>query len=576
MNLNKRGLSAFLYICICLVALSVRLYGLKWDQGHHLHPDERFLTMVTTDSRIPESLSDYLDPAVSTLNPYNIKYAFYVYGMFPVTANKLIAQAVDMDSYDGTLITGRVLSAVADTLTLVCIMAIAVLLRKRYSWPTYVPHAVGIMYAMAVLPIQNSHFFTVDSLAVMFSTATLYWILRYVDHQKLRYAACGGIFFGLALASKISSVYISPLFGMLMLYTVYRQRSKENIIRFLTCGALFVGVAYIVLRMGSPHYFASASWLDISISKSFTANVAELKRFTSPESGYFPPSVQWYGKKPFMFATTNVAYFGLGLPYALLVIYGFYFLTIKKKNILSLIALWCIGYYLYQSTRFAASMRYLYLLYPFFALYAGFGYVDLIARIKPVHRRLVGAFVLLMLLVWPLSFMAIYSRPHSRVTASQWIFDNIPAGSLIATEHWDDPLPLILGPESMTYGYGGEQLPIFGVDTEQKWMEMNRILSVSDYYVLSSNRGYGAIMPSEEKFPLQTQFYKDLFEGKTSYQLIAEFTSYPTVPIIGYQIDDQWSEEAFTVYDHPKVSIFKNTAKDSAELDGSNVDSAEK
>ncbi|KKW00815.1 MAG: hypothetical protein UY33_C0004G0001, partial [Candidatus Amesbacteria bacterium GW2011_GWA1_48_9] len=35
-----------LLLILILTAVS-RLYGLDWDQGSGLHPDERFLTMVT-------------------------------------------------------------------------------------------------------------------------------------------------------------------------------------------------------------------------------------------------------------------------------------------------------------------------------------------------------------------------------------------------------------------------------------------------------------------------------------------------------------------------------------------------
>jgi hypothetical protein len=48
-------------------------------------------------------------------------------------------------------------------------------------------------------------------------------------------------------------------------------------------------------------------------------------------------------------------------------------------------------------------------------------------------------------LIWVAAFESIYSRPHTRVAASQWIYEHVPAGSTITAEYWDDQLPLPLG-----------------------------------------------------------------------------------------------------------------------------------
>lgn len=37
---------ALVLLLVLLVAAGLRLHGLDWDQGRHLHPDERFLSMV--------------------------------------------------------------------------------------------------------------------------------------------------------------------------------------------------------------------------------------------------------------------------------------------------------------------------------------------------------------------------------------------------------------------------------------------------------------------------------------------------------------------------------------------------
>jgi hypothetical protein len=45
-------------------------------------------------------------------------------------------------------------------------------------------------------------------------------------------------------------------------------------------------------------------------------------------------------------------------------------------------------------------------------------------------------------LIWTLSFISIYQVAHSRISATNWILQNIPFGSSIAVEHWDDRLPI--------------------------------------------------------------------------------------------------------------------------------------
>src|SRR5687768_15805291 len=70
---SRRGIA----VCLVLIlawAAALRFSGQDWDQGQHLHPDERFLTMVETAISWPEEglLGTYFDEAHSTLNPRNV------------------------------------------------------------------------------------------------------------------------------------------------------------------------------------------------------------------------------------------------------------------------------------------------------------------------------------------------------------------------------------------------------------------------------------------------------------------------------------------------------------------------
>ncbi len=59
------------------------------------------------------------------------------------------------------------------------------------------------------------------------------------------------------------------------------------------------------------------------------------------------------------------------------------------------------------------------------------------------------------------------------------------------------------------------------------------------------------------RYPALMNYYSSLFDGSLGFTLAAEVTSYPNV--LGVQIPDQGAEEAFSVYDHPRVLIFKKT-----------------
>ena len=90
---------------------------------------------------------------------------------------------------------------------------------------------------------------------------------------------------------------------------------------------------------------------------------------------------------------------------------------------------------------------------------------------------------------------------------------------------------------------------------------MEKALDTTDYYILSSNRAWGSIPTVPEKYPQMSKFYQDLLSEKLDFKKIKEFTSYPSLHYLGIPItiNDDNAEEAFTVYDHPKVMIFQKT-----------------
>ncbi len=588
-------------LLILALAAFLRLQNINWDGGHYLHPDERFLAMVASAMHLPTSLAQYLDPASSPFNPANIGYKFYVYGLLPVSVAKLTAIFMQADTYGHFSSIARVLSGLADLLVVVVVYKILELFEKRYRWNGAIKYYGAFLYAISVLPIQLSHFFTVDTFLNFFMVTSFYFSLKYAlldPASRVENRAKGqpkshigvlilsAIFLGLAIASKITAFLILPLNLYFLFFTILsRSYQGGRLIEVIKRLTIYILIAYATVRLADPYLFQSANLLDPTPSHLFVTNIAQLKALSDP-NGWFPPGIQWISKTPVLFSLENLMLWGLGPVQFLLVLVGVGWilkqqtviskpLKVKYSEILVILG-WVIGYFIYQGAQFAQTMRYFLPLYPFFALFGAFGLEKILnfqfSILNSQFKRILFNMTFFMiLLLWPLAFTSIYFRPHSRVAASQWIYQNIDETSLILSEHWDDALPLSLSGETKRYVI--KELPVFGQDTAQKWSEMEALFEGGDYYILSSNRVWGSIMAVPQKYPIQAKFYEDLFAGRTRWHKVAEFTSYPSLGIGNWlaprslgevgelDIPDDSSDESFTVYDHPKVMIFKKAIR---------------
>jgi hypothetical protein len=541
-------------IFIFIIALLLRIYGLNWDSNNHLHPDERFLTMVATDIKLPSSVSEYLNTALSPLNPYNYpQYQFFVYGTFPLFLTKILAVLLHLDNYNQITLLGRLLSAVFDSGNVLLLYFIARKFLK--SFYVFLP---SVIYTFLLLPIQLSHFFAVD-------TFLNFFILLTFTLFSYNFFALAFFVFGLALACKISALYFLPIIFLFLI-------KKKNLHSILASSLLFL-VSILAFRLFQPYSFTGP----FTINPIFIENLKTLASFSKPDI-YFPPGVQWLNRFPLLNSLKNIGVWGLGFAIFMPLIFLLFRFIAKFKfkfNLIFIISAWIILLFTYQSVQFVHSMRYFLVIYPFLCLI----FVALLSRFKV--KKILIIFILILNSIYSLSFLSIHSRPNSRVQASGWIVNNIPTNSTLSSEYWDDALPLGYS------GYENISLPLYDPDTPEKWEKINQSLNRIDYLIMSSNRLWASIPRVPDKYPLTSKFYDDLFSEKLNFTKIKEFNSYPGFSLSflksclyfgptnypgikntwfsidkncsypGIYLRDDTSEEAFTVYDHPKVLIFQ-------------------
>lgn len=542
---NKNLFFLVISILIFTTGVFFRFYNLNWDEGHSFHPDERNIAAAVSRIRF-----------FSQMNP-----GFFAYGSFPIYLYRATGEILNYFTnnknwtYDWGKINliGRGWSAFVSSLTLLVVYKLT---KKIFDKKTALVSL--FLTSFTVFLIQTAHYGVTESFLAFYIAVIIYLSLNLIEKpspsQALKLAAVTG----LAISTKISALtfLLPPVLGFF--YLIFKSFFKKNynffwlnIFNFL----VFFFFTFIVFFFTSPYIL-----LDFP----------KFKESMLYEGGIVSGRLivcyvyQFINTTPYFYWIKNW-YFTQGPLLALTSIFGwiyFAYLTFKSKNFrLFLVLIWPVVYFAIVGSWFTKFVRYLVPLYPFLALFSAKVLVDL-GNFKKSFRFLTFL-VLLTTLLYSFAFMKIYFTPQTRILASDWIYQNIPSGSKILTEHWDDGLPVStkLGWPSI---YNIEQLTIYEPDNQEKVNYYAEKLSSADYIVINSRRLYGTLMYLPEKYPITSRYYRLLFSGRLGYQKVAQFTSYPR--IFGIEFNDDGSEESFQVYDHPKVLIFKNEGKYSPEL----------
>ncbi len=495
-----------LLLMVLVVAAWLRFTGSDWGELEHQHPDELFLTSVTyniglpgTDPAVlgvPPNSTDrpwrasypsvyhdcaawggYFDTACSPLNPHNRGDAFYTYGTLPIFMVRTLAEWTG--HLNNLKLFGRQMSAAMDLLTVFLLYLIAARLYNRR-----VALLAAAFSALAVMQIQQSHFYTTDNFAVTFMTLAAYFAVLIVTEKEpanspdasllfspfsllrlaLRtrlfwFSIFFGVAFGMALACKINAAPLALLLPLAFFLRSWKRgeplspQQWTSILVSLLAGGFF---ALLSFRVFQPYAFDG-----LGLNPAWIANIREQRAQATPNSD-LPWNLQW-ARRTHLYSFQNLTVWGLGLPLGILAWVGFlamaWWMVRGEWRQHLLLWSWTAAYFGWQSLQYNPTMRYQLPIYPFLAMMAAWFVFRLAgwnvrafkrSNVSTVLAAMVGVGVLLLTAVWAFSFVSIYTRDEPRIAASKWIYQNVPApiNLQIQTSEsgtYQQPLPFFSG-----------------------------------------------------------------------------------------------------------------------------------
>ncbi len=536
-----------LLLLILSIGILLRFFNLTWGEGYYFHPDENNIARSILNLSWPK-----LDPQ------------FYAYGQFSPYLTYFSAQFYNLFSFihhqrnlnfSEAIFFLRFWSALSSSITIYLTYLIG---RKFFHLHSLFSLISPFLIAFIPGLIQAAHFGTTESLLTFFFVAIIYFSLNFLKTNHKRNLITVGALSGLAIGTKISGAIflIAPL-SVIIIHSIVSKKKNKLIIIIYQISTIVVTAAIFTV-LSSPYLVIN-----------YTESSSILKYEIDIAQGKIPIfyTRQFGHTVPYVFQIKKIFPYALGWPLFILGIVGFLLTTTSLiKNLLKKdktkdkldIGYWVLGisflvYFLYNGQLFVKWTRFMIPILPFFALFATYSlrkiYHYLSQKISsPTISYILYSILFLSILPGVFFFTSIYTQSDIRLTASKWIYQNIPENSIILSEAGNIV-----------------NIPISNIQTQKKYLKVINFdfynlekdpqlqkqlisaLGQADYIIIPSRRIFVNYLRSPHQYPLTAKYYQLLFSNELGFKEIKQFS----------HLNDELAEETWSVFDHPKIRIYK-------------------
>ena len=471
--------------------------------------------------------------ALTSLTPASLNPHFFAYGQFPLYLGYFILRIVGIpNNFESSIMILRIISATAGFLMLFSLFWLWRLLFKQKS-------AIPLLVLVLASPglIQIAHFGTTESLLTLIFPLTLCLSVRiYQNPQSRLNYFLYSLVLSIAVATKISAlIFIVPVI-ISSLFIIIKSRFK--LLLTTTLSLLLVIFSSLLLSL----FFSPASFLNLN---EFLSSINYETSVATGELSVFYTR-QFEGTLPYLFQLTHIFPYVWGLPVFLLSLLSLAVLVIKFVSTFRrsyfpylIVGLSTIAYYLYFGQTFTKWTRFQ---SPIFFV----GPILTALFIVRIKNKLLSFIVMCLCLVPGILFYKIYLVPDIRLTASNWLIENIPAGSTVLTEG-GNVVNLPVNPPS----YEVINFDFYQVDSNPNLAsELTEKLKITDYIIVPSRRIFKN--QNNSRYPVSQNYYQQLFSPSSNFKLIKTFS-----PQNSFILNSENAEETYTVFDHPTIRVYQ-------------------
>ncbi|MFH1565734.1 MAG: glycosyltransferase family 39 protein [bacterium] len=415
-------------LLILFIGVLLRFFGLAWGRPFVFQPDEDTLVRGATGIRFDPNPHHFDWP---TLQTYLLFFILSVWAKFTDLLVSIgLKPFIDnvfpiwLDRPFVFYLLGRIISAVLGSGSLVLTYLIS---KKIFNKKTALID--GLILAISLQNIEDSHFATLDSSMTFWMLLAFFFAQKIYEKGLLKYYVLAGFISGLATSTKYNggSIFLVVIIYHILLANKNRASLKSAIFsKNLGLSILFAIFGFLI---GTPY-----AVLDFRTFIQTDSPKGALWQFSRQSGITF--AKRYLNLTLIEQTFRKYSFLSLGAYISLLSLWGLFssFIFKYRKGFVALISftifyLWYVG----QFPQFLS--QYFNPLYPFLAIFASYGFFEILELLKGNRRKI---FILVSLIFFMLSFfnalklVFVFSTKDTRLKARDYIYENVPAGTWLA------------------------------------------------------------------------------------------------------------------------------------------------